>query len=129
MQVDHILFVDDDEATLFYHQMMAEESGVTNHIITARNGDQGMLRIKELITHHHNENTLVFMDINMPAINGWDVIESLEKMNKEVFKNIHIYMTSAADHPRDIERINQHLIIKGFVSKPITAEKIITLTQ
>ena len=122
-KLDFILLIDDDEATSVFHQIMAEESGVTANIFTAASAESAISQLQQLKEQFNLSNALIFLDINMPATDGWGFLELIEE--SDLPQPLHIIMVSASDHPRDLDRIQSHPLLKGFEPKPITAEKII----
>lgn len=122
--LDFILLIDDDEATNFLHQILAEEAGVSHRIITAMGGEEGIQAMMTELEKSPAPKGLVFLDINMPVTDGWSVVEAFEKIGNERFANICITLISAADQPRDPERIHQYPLIAGFSPKPITIELV-----
>ncbi len=60
----------------------------------------------------------------MPVVDGWMFLDELRKENSLELQNVDIYMVSASDYPKDIDRIQNEPLVKGFVPKPLTAEKI-----
>jgi CheY-like chemotaxis protein len=123
-KIDFILFIDDDEAIRFLHRIMAEESNVTDHILEARGGKAGLEMLLEL--YHSNPNTrgLFFMDINMPVMNGWMVLDELRKDWPQQFPYIHIYMVTSSVYPKDLKKMNTEPLLKGHIPKPLLAENI-----
>jgi two-component system chemotaxis response regulator CheY len=64
----------------------------------------------------------VFIDINMPEINGFNLIEKLSPEAKEFLSQSALYMLSSSVDQRDLDRVEASPIIKGFVGKPLTAQ-------
>lgn len=126
---DYILLVDDDEATRFYHSVMAEEAKITEQIIIARNGMEGIDILKKLSENSPEIRGIIFLDINMPAVDGWDVLTEFEKLNPDFVKNQTIVMVSATEHPKDFERIEAHPLVRSYMPKPLVAEKIRFLAE
>ena len=63
---------------------------------------------------------LIFLDINMPKMNGWDFLEVYQKENRTV----KVYMLSSSINNKDIEKSKQYSIVQGFISKPLVVEKL-----
>ena len=123
--VDFILLVDDDEATNFYHRIMAEESGVSDTILEADTVDRAVDMLKEKLDAPECLRGLVFLDINLPAKDGWCFIEEVEQLPAEQQQRLTIVMLSASEVPRELDRINAHPLIHSFMPKPLSPEKII----
>lgn len=128
-KIDFVLFIDDDEAIRFLHRIMAEESGVTNQIMEAKGGQAGLNTLHELVNKNANIKGLVFMDINMPVMNGWMVLDELRNNWPDQFQHIDIYMVTSSEYPKDLERIRMEPMLKGHISKPLSAENIIEATE
>jgi CheY-like chemotaxis protein len=125
-RIDFILLIDDDEATNFYHRIMAEESGVTDTILEADTVDRALelLRSRFADAGEVSLKGLVFLDINLPAKDGWCFIEAVERFSEPWQKQLSIVMLSASEVPRELDRINAHPLIHSFIPKPLSPEKI-----
>lgn len=122
--VDFILLIDDDEATNFYHRIMSEESGVSETILEADTVDKAIAVLKEKLDAPEAVRGLVFLDINLPARDGWSFIEDVEQFPEEQQQRLTIVMLSASEVPRELDRINAHPLIHSFMPKPLSPEKI-----
>ncbi len=63
---------------------------------------------------------LIFLDINMPKMNGWDFLEIYQNQNIPV----DVYMLSSSINNKDIERSKTFDAVKGFVCKPLVVERL-----
>jgi CheY-like chemotaxis protein len=66
--------------------------------------------------------TLMFLDINMPVLSGWDVLSELEKSELDISGYIEIYILSSSVDPKDKERAAGCGLVKGFLEKPLEVE-------
>ncbi len=123
-QVDFVLLIDDDESTNFFHKLMVEESAVTKNILVAQTGNEGIRLLKEALTNPDVNRGLVFIDINMPGMDGWMVVEEIEKLGPDLLSKISIQMVSASENPKDFERIKNTPSIKGHLPKPLSVDAI-----
>lgn len=73
----------------------------------------------------YKENTctseIILLDINMPKMNGWKFLDSIEEKN---FKNSKIYLTTSSIAYSDKEKAKKYSIIEDYLVKPLTKEKI-----
>ena len=63
--------------------------------------------------------TLLFLDINMPVLSGWDVLDRLLSLDEKVKENMTLYILSSSIDPMDETRAATYLLVKGFLSKPL----------
>lgn len=72
---------------------------------------------------------ILFLDINMPTLTGWEFMEQFEKFSAEIKNQITIYILSSSVDQRDKDKANANAYIKGFISKPLTREMILTVAE
>ena len=74
---------------------------------------------------------LIFLDINMPVMNGVEFLEELhnnKKLEEKYTNKIKIYVLSSSDDPNYREKMSKYNIM-GYISKPMTMDKIIEITS
>ena len=71
--------------------------------------------------------TVLFLDINMPTLTGWEFMEQFEKFKEKVKKQISIYILSSSVDQRDKDKAKANKYIKGFISKPLNREIILSI--
>lgn len=75
------------------------------------------------------EPAILFLDINMPTLSGWEFMEQYEKFSEEVKNQISIYILSSSLDQRDKDKAKMNPYIKGFISKPLNRETILSISQ
>ena len=71
--------------------------------------------------------TILFLDINMPTMTGWEFLEEYDKFSEEIKKQITIYILSSSVDQRDMGKATTDQRIKGFISKPVKPEVIFSV--
>ena len=66
----------------------------------------------------------ILLDINMPQMDGWQFIERLRKLYANLGENTSIYIVSSSIAYSDKERTEAYPEIAGFLSKPLTVDKL-----
>ncbi|WP_295655211.1 response regulator [uncultured Mucilaginibacter sp.] len=66
----------------------------------------------------------IFLDIYMPALSGWEFLNSFDKISSSLKKNIPIYLLTSSIDPKEIQRSREHPAVRAFSSKPVTQEFI-----
>ncbi|MCP4457800.1 MAG: response regulator [Cytophagales bacterium] len=113
------LVVDDDEIFLFTANYVLSKLFPDMEIITRKNGKEALAQLK-------NESPdAMFIDLNMPVMDGWEVLENLSTSNDKSPFPI-IIVTSSID-PSDIEKANRHPFKPDFVEKPLSEESFGTI--
>ena len=70
---------------------------------------------------------LMLIDINMPVLNGWEFLEAYEKLG--VPQKVDMYMLSSSVYENDIEKAKTYTKVKGFISKPLSIERLTELLK
>lgn len=125
--VDWVLLVDDDEIQNFIHQRIIRKYVLENQILVATNGQEGLKILQELIESKANlKRGIIFLDINMPIMNGFQFLELYQLEFDSQFKNTTLYPLSSSDDLKDVIQMNQ-LGIENYIVKPLTHEFAVSL--
>ena len=121
-KLNSILLVDDDEGTNFLHKLVLEEADIAEEIIFALNGEEALEIIKENSKKNKPQPDMIFLDINMPRMNGWEFIEEYQKLENTSNIKLLIIMLTVSLNPDDKEKAQNINSISGFINKPLTVE-------
>jgi CheY-like chemotaxis protein len=70
---------------------------------------------------------VIFLDIDMPILNGWKVLDRLNDFPDLDREKIKMFMLSTSINPRDSDLAKKSPIVTGYITKAITQEKIRTV--
>lgn len=119
-----ILLVDDDEATNFLHKIMVTDANCTENIHVCKNGKDAINYVLDGIEGKHALPELIFLDINMPVMNGWDFLDDYQNLPAEQKAKMKVVMLTTSINPDDFDKSKEYADVADFRNKPLTSELI-----
>ncbi len=117
-----ILLIDDDYGTNLYHKMVIEDADCAHKIIVKSSAIDALEYFKTPFDEENPRPNLVFLDINMPKMTGWEFLEEYKKLSTEQQAENIIVMLSTSSHPDDLKRADENPIIKEYRGKPLSED-------
>jgi CheY-like chemotaxis protein len=121
----NLLVIDDDDINIFIIKKIVEKTGFAVNMVARTNGQLAIEYLQEISENPEAFPHLILIDINMPVLNGWEFIEAYEKMN--IKKAVDMYMLSSSVYENDIEKAKTYQVVKGFISKPLSIDRLVEL--
>lgn len=115
-----ILLIDDDEEDNFFHSLVINEMDLSDHIEIAENG----LHALDYLENGDCVPDLIFLDINMPRMNGWEFLERYRSLDPARKAKVVIIMLTTSLNPMDQERATRVEEVRDFETKPLSKEKL-----
>ena len=124
-----ILVIDDDEPTNFFTRIILEEADCCNHIKTVQSGQEALDYQAQSEKPGADPNLypspdLIFLDINMPAMNGWEFLDEYRNLSIAPQHKIIMVMLTTSLFPEDKAKAGRSPEISGFENKPLTLDKL-----
>lgn len=117
-----ILVIDDDNIILFIHQTMIKNSGITAEIEYFKGAE---LALKYILKYKDTHQFLLLLDINMPDMNGWEMLDILKDCS---FKdNIYVVMITTSLNDTDRLKAKTYEQVHGYLTKPISVADFVAL--
>ena len=130
-KINCILLVDDNPADNEYHTIIINDAGICNHIEVATNGRKALDYIiksgqenKENPSEICLKPDLIFLDINMPGMNGFEFLEEYHKLDQKLKSKIMIIMLSTSLNPDDRKKAIEIKEVTEFMNKPLDMETL-----
>jgi CheY-like chemotaxis protein len=130
-ECNSILVVDDNESDRLLAKFAIEDSGLTEHVYFSCDGKEALDFIENYEKNKalHDKGyppTLILLDINMPAMNGFEFLESYDKFNNdERYNSVVILMLTSSHSEDDMQKAGQFKSVKGFLTKPVDEDNLL----
>lgn len=111
--INHIMLVDDDPMVNRLHKMLLSKYA-DKKIVTFTDPLEALAYLEE------NQPDLLFLDLNMPLISGFEFLEKLQQRSV----NVDVIIVSSSIDASEKIRASTYDFVKDFLSKPLTYEKI-----
>ena len=128
-----VLLIDDDEPTNFLNKMIIEETGMVEEVKVAQSAREALdyLSGKEQADASNELPTpeLIFLDINMPAMDGWEFLEKYDQLSPEQKAAIIVVMLTTSFNPEDEQKAERISYISSYRNKPLTQEILMGILE
>ena len=124
------LLVDDDDTTNFLNQALLRRMAVTDTVRVAGNGQEALNLLRTHCTPAAVPTcpALILLDMKMPLMNGFEFLQAYAQRPSTENPDVVIIMLTTSLNPKDVDQM-QHLPIDGYLTKPLTRDKITQVLQ
>ena len=128
-KLETILLIDDDFTTNFLHQKIISKTEIDAPVEVTNNASEGIDKLLELneTINDRSALVLVFLDLNMPLLDGWGFLEIFKEMKLNF--QIHLFIVSASINPDDKTRAKSYPQVNGYLQKHLTVSTFRKLTE
>lgn len=111
--------IDDDPVFVLLFKKILIKLGKFESILNFENGQLALDVLLEKFNNNEPLPDILFLDINMPILDGWEFLKAIEKYK---FKDeLNIYMVSSSIDSTEIKKSKKYKSVKNFISKPISS--------
>ncbi len=123
-KISQVCLIDDDYIFVYGAKRLMREMDFYDDLAVFSNGQEALDHFTGLVENDDVLPALVFLDLNMPIMNGWEFLEALGNVPGAKLNEVTIYIMSSSVDPRDLEKIQTNPFIKNYVLKPLTTEDL-----
>lgn len=116
-----ILFIDDDTIAVIIYQRTMRISKFCNEVVSCSNGQQAK---EYLLENVYALPDIIFLDIHMHIMNGWEFLKWFEKWALELKIDLPVYVLSSSLSVEDTDKSKKYKFVRGYISKPITMKHL-----
>ena len=129
MGAKKLFLVDDDDIFRVAAQVLIKSNGLAEEVIHLENG---LKAYDALMKYENNPKELpevMFLDINMPVMNGWELLEELKNGPAVIRDKVQIHILTSSIDPKDLVLSKTYGFIKGYITKPLTEADLNKIAQ
>ena len=119
-----ILLVDDNSEDNVFHQIILKKMNIVNRIDIVLNGVEALEYLRK---ENQTPPELIFLDINMPKMNGWEFLEQYKHLDAKQKARVVIMILSTSANPDDIRKAKEIKEVTGFETKPLTEKMMLEI--
>ncbi len=121
-KIDIACIIDDDPIFIFGAKRVMELASFCNSILIYHNGKEALDMLTMRIASGTNLPEVIFLDLNMPIMDGWQFLDKFIQI--PTTKKIIIYIISSSIDPADFEKAKKYDEVSNYIVKPITVDKL-----
>lgn len=125
LKLQKALLIDDDCLTNYLHEIVLEESGIFEEVEIAETAMEALNKLESEEYLHQNKPDIIFVDINMPGLNGWDFINEYNEHKTASDKRTVIIVLTSSNNQEDKIKAVYAKGVYAYVTKPLTHDKLI----
>lgn len=112
--------IDDDPIFIYGTKRIMEEVQFCEDILIFNNGQEALDAFGELTDSGEALPSVIFLDLNMPIMTGWEFLERFTKIENHNEGQVIVYIISSSVDPRDLEKVGNYEIIHNYILKPFS---------
>ncbi len=122
--VPDFIVIDDDPINNTICKKIIELSIPDVVVHTFTSPEEGIEYIRSAYPDIADTQAILFLDINMPTLTGWDVLDIMTNFADPVKNKVKVYILSSSVDSLDIEKAGSNPLVKGYITKSLSKAKL-----
>ena len=123
-KIELCCIIDDDPIFVYGTKRIIKEVDFATSILVYNNGQDALDGLMKLCIAKEPLPDVIFLDLNMPILNGWEFLDEFKNCQSKRSKKIVIYIISSSVDPRDLERVKNYEQVDTYILKPVTPDDL-----
>ncbi len=122
-KINHVLLIDDDVIINMINNRVIEISEQVTKITAVSSAEEALTLLNNLIRIDQTEfPAFIFLDINMPEMDGWEFLQVFAEFSKEILLMSKVIVLTSSIDASDLKKAKNNALIFDFISKPLSLE-------
>ena len=120
------LVIDDEQIDQMLYKRVLKRSGLVEDAIGFQYAEKALDYLRE---NKPDDVDVIFLDINMPRMNGFEFLKQAEEELGQKFSDLFVVMLTTSLDPSDRNRAEEFGAVRDFINKPLTAEHVAQVAE
>ncbi len=118
------IVIDDDPVNNKICSIIIQRLYPEIEILSFTDPEVALTHIEHVHQGENAHNTILLLDINMPVLSGWDVLEHFKHLPQKIQSHFRIYILSSSVDVYDKRRAGDNEFVRGYIEKPLTLQRV-----
>jgi CheY-like chemotaxis protein len=121
-KIELACIIEDSSVNIFWMETIMEDVDFCDRILIYKNGREAINALKPIIASGKKLPEIIFLDLNMPVMDGWQFLDEFTIIPIEQI--VTIYIVTSSINPADRARAAEYEKVSKFIVKPVEAEEL-----
>ncbi len=127
--ISKVCLIDDDDIYQFLVKKELKGSKMVDNTMVFSDGSKALDFITSAQDKPDELPDVIFLDINMPIMDGWGFLDRFIQIRPRLSKEITILIVTSSFDPRDMERAKGYSEISDYIVKPVTRNHLVNVLK
>ncbi|GAA4393764.1 response regulator [Hymenobacter koreensis] len=123
----HTILIDDNSTSVFLTELLLKREGFAQHIHSFGGAQEALDYLHETLPTRVPD--VIFLDLNMPLMDGWEFLDALEPYQEKLAQRCRIYILTSSLAPTDAVRAKDYPLVSGLVHKPVDSQMLRSIRE
>ncbi len=128
-RLECVYLIDDNDDENYLHKRALEKSNIVDHVKIFLNAKDALDSLQSVESENYIKPDLIFLDINMPIMNGFEFLDEYAKLDKKIRADNLMVLLTTSLNPNDKTRVEKNGYVTGYANKLLTEEVIQGIVQ
>lgn len=114
------LLIDDDKFTNLYNRKLLSKHKSFGNISAVTSGKSALIYLRSVLEQEANRPDIIFLDINMPSMNGWEFLSEYLKLDQSLTNSIDLVILTSSSQKEELKKSTKTSLINKIIQKPLS---------
>ena len=117
------LLIDDDPTIAFFTERLFQRAGLADSLTCFQSPIDAIAYLEQQV-RNGTPPQVILLDLNMPLMSGWDVLEALKPLEADLLGRCAVYILTSSLAPFDTARVKQYPLVGRLLHKPFNQTEL-----